>query len=654
MPVRTKQSIRTPTEKQINLLERLMVHELEDIQKKALAIVLHIWKKKSVQEISYIIPDLSEKQIRYTMKRYRSNPTQYLQALNNRWSKRRMVHELRSAHDKWAKRHQGKKTFDLTIRGFFHRYNKPLLAQLQNLGKNMLFVTAHDAYSDAGINPNCHLLVSYGTTEENERDNWVEVLRVVADTFGERILVSQYMNPDDKGDRKSIRIPDTVRYPGNDFPLSEAEKIPELRISLLSIQQEGVRLFGTKDMQTHEDCWAAAVNAAGFDYADIQGKVSAATRKRFVLMFLDYLVEHKFKWNPESLVKPEYDYISYFYRGLKNTWDNSLFREFTHADDILLGSLMEAYYYHEEEPSSPHQYYQDNMERIFSDLYNDEHLGNASTFDFALQGIFRKYSDGERITRPYLEEKENDKDFLDQMTSLGHGNFAHFMESVGLPAGQLDALYHDELDDPWKIEVLYENVRRLIEESLNTGENRLLGKYVSEKEKGLYHAMCMKYGHWTGGLAKVGVDLKAFTKQIKTRYSLQSAFHSFFQGLLKRYDFNELENPKRVKKEGQFTCNQALKDCTPEFYFWDKIIETRLGFHKHEPQDHIEKLKHHTGVIILVTTGGEKEMVSGETAVVRIPFSQFVKESKALLGMQIRHTEIERLSNKLKRKAFWE
>ena len=98
MPAQTKSSIRTPTEKQINLLEMLMVHELEDVQKKALAIVLHIWKKKSVQEISYIIPDLSEKQIRYTMKRYRSNPTQYLQALNDRWSKKRMVHELSLIH----------------------------------------------------------------------------------------------------------------------------------------------------------------------------------------------------------------------------------------------------------------------------------------------------------------------------------------------------------------------------------------------------------------------------------------------------------------------------------------------------------------------------------------------------------------------------
>jgi hypothetical protein len=91
-----------------------MVHELKDVQQKALAIVLSIWKKKTVQEISYIIPDLTEKQIRYTMKRYYANPTDYLQAMHERWSKQRMIHELRSAHDKWAKRHQNKKTFDLS------------------------------------------------------------------------------------------------------------------------------------------------------------------------------------------------------------------------------------------------------------------------------------------------------------------------------------------------------------------------------------------------------------------------------------------------------------------------------------------------------------------------------------------------------------
>ena len=99
MPTEKVKKTTVPTEKQVTLLEKLMVHELEDVQKKALAIVLSIWKKKSIQEISYIIPELTEKQIRYTMKRYHANPTQYLQAMYDRWSKQRMVHELRSAHD---------------------------------------------------------------------------------------------------------------------------------------------------------------------------------------------------------------------------------------------------------------------------------------------------------------------------------------------------------------------------------------------------------------------------------------------------------------------------------------------------------------------------------------------------------------------------
>ena len=43
-----------------------------------------------------------------------------------------------------GQRHQNKKTFDLSVRGFFNQFNKPLLAQLQNLGKNKLFVTVQD------------------------------------------------------------------------------------------------------------------------------------------------------------------------------------------------------------------------------------------------------------------------------------------------------------------------------------------------------------------------------------------------------------------------------------------------------------------------------------------------------------------------------
>ena len=346
MPTEKVKKTTVPTEKQVTLLEKLMVHELEDVQKKALAIVLSIWKKKSIQEISYIIPELTEKQIRYTMKRYHANPTQYLQAMYDRWSKQRMVHELRSAHDKWAKRHQSKKTFDLSVRGFFNQYNKPLLAQLQNLGKNKLFVTVHDAYAHAGINPNCHLPVSYGSKKEEQKKNWIETLKIIATTYGDRVLASEYMNPKDKDDRKFIRIPEMIRYPGTDFPLSQAEKTPELRVSLVSVMQEGVNLFGTRDMTSHEDCWKAAVEAAGFDYSEITQKIAAANRKRFVLMFLDYLVEHKFDFKPEDLTNPKYDYISYFYRGPRRTWEDSLFREFMHEEDFLLGSLIAVSYTH--------------------------------------------------------------------------------------------------------------------------------------------------------------------------------------------------------------------------------------------------------------------------------------------------------------------
>ena len=653
MPTEKVKQIKVPSEKQVTLLEKLMAHELEDVQKKALAIVLSIWKKKNVQEISYIIPELTEKQIRYTMKRYHANPTQYLQAMYDRWSKQRMVHELRSAHDKWAKRHQAKKTFDLSVRGFFNQYNKPLLAQLQNLGKNKLFVTVHDAYAHAGINPNCHLPVSYGSGEEEQRRNWTETLKIIASTYGDRVLASEYMNPKDKGDRKFIRIPDMVRYAGTDFPLSQAEKTPELRLSLASVMQEGVSLFGTKDMSSHEECWRAAVEAAGFDYSEIKQKIAAANRKRFVLMFIDYLVEHDFDFKSEDLTRPKYDYISYFYRGLRTTWDDSLFKEFMHEDDFLLGSLIEAYYYHEKEPTGHHHYYQENIERIFRDIYLDQDLRDASTFDDMLQGIFRRYSNGQRITRKYLEKDENESQVLGQMTELGKGSYIDFMENLGLPVKDLDSLYHDELDDPWKIEMIYESVRRLVTESLNTGENRLLGKYASTHEKGLYHAVCAKYGYWTAGLLKVGVDLKQFTNQLKTRESMQTAFHSFFHGMLKKYEFTELKNPKRVTKEGQFTCRKEVKSTVPEFYFWDKIIETRLGYHDDEPKENIEKLKAHTGMIIIVTPDGDKALTSGETGVLRIPFHQFVKESKALLGVKRRHTEVQSLSNKLKRKLFW-
>ena len=36
-----------------------------------------------------------------------------------------------------------------------------------------------------------------------------------------------------------------------------------------------------------------------------------------------------------------------------------------------------------------------------------------------------------------------------------------------------------------------------------------------------------------------------------------------------------------------------------------------------------------------------------------VRFHEFIKDSKALLGVKLRHTEVQSLSNKLKRKLYW-
>ena len=65
----------------------------------------------------------------------------------------------------------------------------------------------------------------------------------------------------------------------------------------------------------------------------------------------------------------------------------------------------------------------------------DGDLRDASTFDDMLQGVFRRYSNGQRITRKYLENDENEAEVLDQMTELGKGSYIDFMENLGLLDG---------------------------------------------------------------------------------------------------------------------------------------------------------------------------------------------------------------------------
>ena len=108
---------------------------------------------------------------------------------------------------------------------------------------------------------NCHLPVVYGRSEEEEKKNWCETLKVVANTFGDRVLASEYMNPKDKDDRKFIRIPD-LSLSWNRFSSISSGKTHELRTFGI-YNASSVRMFGTKDMESHEVCWRAAVESAG-------------------------------------------------------------------------------------------------------------------------------------------------------------------------------------------------------------------------------------------------------------------------------------------------------------------------------------------------------------------------------------------------------
>ena len=83
--------------------------------------------------------------------------------------------------------------------------------------------------------------------------------------------------------------------------------------------QDGIRLFETKDMTNKEDAWPIAVQAAGFDYNSIKHKIAAANRKRFILMFLDYLIEHDFSlkrvinFSQDKLIKKIFEEKIFYY-----------------------------------------------------------------------------------------------------------------------------------------------------------------------------------------------------------------------------------------------------------------------------------------------------------------------------------------------------
>jgi len=84
------------------------------------------------------------------------------------------------------------------------------------------------------------------------------------------------------------------------------------------------------------------------------------------------------------------------------------------------------------------------------------------------------------------------------------------------------------------------------------------------------------------------------------------------------------------------------------------ILDTKTGYHISQKPDQILRYKSHSMKLLILTLKGPMrlEKVEGQEVQV-VGFSDFIKLSKELIGVEIQPEENQELTKVLKRNPFW-
>jgi len=141
----------------------------------------------------------------------------------------------------------------------------------------------------------------------------------------------------------------------------------------------------------------------------------------------------------------------------------------------------------------------------------------------------------------------------------------------------------------------------------------------------------------------------------KKYYSPKIKFHFLFrrQGLAE----NEL---MKIIEKYDYTSNKSILDCKhkirckPDFTFKHFIIDVKTGYAAKRQVNQLERYTSHRNILYIITLRGERTVEKRKFGKVHfLSFSDFIKNSKDILEVQINHAEEKLLTAALKLEPFW-
>lgn len=507
------------------------------------------------------------------------------------------------------------------------------------------------ALISSGINPQCHThQFQYGSTNEERKKTFAALIKQIANDDGVEALNDSSMNKS-----TTISIPKGFRLKEN-FPQCEELGCKEIRITRRSIYAQGRRLFGT---------WPEALQFCGIDYlSEVRRKPPALEDLEVIRHFDDWDQSRNGNWIITDIRQDDKS----LEKAIRNSFRNktrSLPFATLHENQTFV-AWMNLQYFREfnclSEDSEWWATHQSALYEEFVAKHEGQNRWNDKALIEGLQKIYSKGPDEVRLTR---ESAINGSDGslktlwsgIRQKRFRSAGKTENdWLKEAGFLPNQLAALYK-ELDEPFTLRQLAEEIAKLMGESIENLENRLTREWVSQNRPELHNHLINRFGSWEKALRKFGLDPKFFQITASKRTKRGYQFQTFFYELLKRYGFEEV---KAAPRERQFVNNKFISDCLhkpkckPDFLFQDMILDTKTGYHISQKPDQILRYKSHSMKLLILTLKGPMrlEKVEGQEVQV-VGFSDFIKLSKELIGVEIQPEENQELTKVLKRNPFW-
>ena len=491
--------------------------------------------------------------------------------------------------------------------------------------------------------------MNYGSSEDERSQTFRFLLTGILREEGVEALSDGAMNSSSK-----INLPLELQSPDTHTACVD-KKCQLFAITKKSIYAQGRRFYGE---------WPLAVQAIGLDYEqDVLRKVASRPFIETVQLLDKFDKDRNGIWSFQNI--RDEDHV--LERAIWNSFKKSEKVPFSGLSDdkvfvVWLNVLFLRKHGRLANVQSEEEFFEDDLDELKLSWEEGHKAQDSWSESKIIAGLHSLYSRGQnfRISRDYVG-KYGSTDDKKHWAAMRQNRFRKelgyteedWLLKAGLIPRNLQKLY-DELAEPYTDAVIFEQLSRLMAESISNSENRLTREYCSLNERELADAIIRRYKSWERGLRRFGLDPKFFSITASKRTRRGFLFQTFVRELFQECGLVEGDLSKGyVHNKRLLSCKHDIK-CQPDFLFSDKIIDTKTGWAASQKPEQLKRYYEHSGrvILLLLRDKSRVEVVEGVEVEV-INFADFVKCSHELIGVQLPDEANQRLSETLRQEPFW-